>query len=80
MVGDLCRMMGNFKDEMETEMREPILKAYHHKLTEIGKIDTSVYTFDKLNKDYDRYKEPACFEIVTTINLKESLSFAMHFV
>jgi hypothetical protein len=51
------------------DVKEPILKAYFDRLTKLGKIDTTVYTMERLLKDLDDYLIPACVVYFCKMNL-----------
>lgn len=47
-----------------------MLQAYFNKLTELGKIDTTVYTFARLTNDVNTYLLPASICLLSKMNLK----------
>lgn len=50
---DLCNLFVTIPESIRTSM-PAFIKIYHDKLTEIGLIDTTIYTLDRLTNDINK--------------------------
>lgn len=76
-VSDLCALSCGMSTRVNND--EAILKAYHDKLTELGKIDTTVYTLERLTNDFHKYMTSSLAMMVCKVNLKFNEGAVLHF-
>lgn len=67
-ASDVAKLIGLFGDPVRKEHGDSVMKIYHDKLTEMGKIDTSVFTLEKLKSDVSKYYMPANVLSTTKMN------------
>lgn len=79
-VSDVILLFCQLSEGSRLSRQDQFLKAYHEKLTELGKIDTSVYTLEKLTRDYKKFFLPASVNLLCKFNVKGNKGLTNMFV